>query len=475
MSVITRFAPSPTGFLHIGGARTALFNWLYARHHGGKYLLRIEDTDRARSTEAAIQAIFDGLGWLGLEGDEPPVFQSQRMERHAEVARELLARGTAYHCYCMREELAAMRARARAEGRTTGYAGRCRDLEPAAVPPGVPPVIRLKAPRHGQTVIEDRVQGTVRFANEQLDDMVLLRSDGTPTYMLSVVVDDHDMAITHIIRGDDHLVNAARQTQLYRALDWPVPIFSHIPLIHGPDGAKLSKRHGALAIDAYREMGFLPEAMRNYLLRLGWSHGDDEIIATEQAVAWFDLDTIGRGAARFDMARLTSINAHYLRQTPDAELAGLVAPRLEAAGLRIDETARARLESGMAGLKPRASTLAELAERARFYVAPRPLALDDKAAKLLDARARERLAGLALGLRDVARWGEGELEATVRAQAEAAGARLGEIAQPLRAALTGSTASPGIFEVMAILGRDEVLGRLADAIEGANAAAQHDD
>jgi glutamyl-tRNA synthetase len=475
MSIVTRFAPSPTGFLHIGGARTALFNWLYARHHGGRYLLRIEDTDRARSTAAAIQAIFDGLSWLGLEGDELPVFQSRRIERHADAAQELLALGAAYRCYCSPEELAAMRARARAEGRTTGYDGRCRDLGPADVPPGVAPVIRLKAPRHGETVIEDRVQGTVRFANEQLDDMVLLRSDGTPTYMLSVVVDDHDMAITDIIRGDDHLVNAARQTQLYLALDWPLPTFAHIPLIHGPDGAKLSKRHGALAVDAYREMGFLPQAMRNYLLRLGWSHGDDEIISTEQAIAWFDLDAVGRGAARFDMARLTSINAHYLRQMSDAELAGLVAPRLASEGLRIDDQARARLVAAMAGLKPRASTLAELTDRARFYVAPRPLALDDKAAKLLDARARERLAGLATALREVARWGESELEAIVRAQAEAAGVRLGEIAQPLRAALTGSTASPGIFEVMAILGPDEVLGRLADTIEGANAAAQHGD
>jgi glutamyl-tRNA synthetase len=356
-----------------------------------------------------------------------------------------------------------------------GYDGRCRDLAPAAPPPGVPPVIRLKAPRAGETVIEDRVQGTVRFANEQLDDMVLLRSDGTPTYMLSVVVDDHDMAITHIIRGDDHLVNAARQTQLYLALDWPVPTFAHIPLIHGADGAKLSKRHGALAVDAYREMGFLPEAMRNYLLRLGWSHGDDEIIPTAQAIAWFDLDAVGRGAARFDMARLTSINAHYLRQTPDAELVDLIAPRLEAERLRIDEAARARLEAGMAGLKPRAATLAELAERASFYVATRPLPLDDKAARLLDGRARERLAGLVVALRGVARWDEDAVEAVVRAQAEAAGVKLGEIAQPLRATLTGSTVSPGIFEVMAILGREEVLGRLADAVEGANAAAQHDD
>jgi glutamyl-tRNA synthetase len=473
MSVITRFAPSPTGYLHIGGARTALFNWLYARHHGGKYLVRIEDTDRARSTEAAIQAIFDGLSWLGLGGDEPPVFQSERQERHAEVARDLLARGAAYLCYCTPDELAEMRARARAEGRSGVYDGRWRERDPAEAPPGVPPVIRLKAPRQGETVIEDRVQGTVRFANEQLDDMVLLRSDGTPTYMLSVVVDDHDMAITHIIRGDDHLVNAARQTQLYRALGWAVPTFAHIPLIHGADGAKLSKRHGALALDAYRDMGFLPEAMRNYLLRLGWSHGDDEIIPTGQAIEWFDLDAVGRGAARFDMARLTSLNAHHLRQTDDAELAALIAPRLEAEGLRIDEAARARLAAAMAGLKPRATTLVDLAQRARFYVAPRPIALDEHAAKLLDRPARERLAALAGALRDLASWDEAALEATVRAQAEATGLKLGQLAQPLRAALTGRAASPGIFEVMAMLGREEVLARLADAAEALNTAAQH--
>jgi glutamyl-tRNA synthetase len=475
MSVITRFAPSPTGFLHVGGARTALFNWLYARHHGGRYLLRIEDTDRTRSTEAAIQAILDGLSWLGLSGDEPPVFQSQRQERHAAVARELLARGAAYLCYCTPEELAEMRARARAEGRSALYDGRWRERDPAEAPPGVPPVIRLKAPRHGETVIEDRVQGTVRFANEQLDDMVLLRSDGTPTYMLSVVVDDHDMAISHIIRGDDHLVNAARQTQLYRALGWPLPTFAHIPLIHGADGAKLSKRHGALAIEAYREMGFLPEAVRNYLLRLGWSHGDDEIISTEQAIAWFDLGAVGRGAARFDMARLTSLNAHYLRQTDDAELAALIAARLEAEGLRIDEVAQARLEAAMAGLKPRATTLVDLAERARFYVAPRPIALDVNAAKLLDQPARARLAALAEALWHLASWDEATLEAAVRAQAEAAGVKLGQLAQPLRAALTGSTASPGIFEVMAVLGREEVLARLRDVVERVDAAAQHSD
>ena len=475
MSVVTRFAPSPTGFLHIGGARTALFNWLFARHHRGRYLLRIEDTDRARSTEAAIQAILDSLGWLGLLGDELPIFQSQRSERHAEVARQLLERGAAYRCYCTPEELRAMREQARAEGRWTGYDGRWRDRDPAEAPAGVAPALRLRAPRTGETVVADRVQGEVRFDNAQLDDMVLLRADGTPTYMLSVVVDDHDMGVSHIIRGDDHLVNAARQTQIYRALDWPLPAFAHIPLIHGQDGAKLSKRHGALGVSAYREMGFLPEALRNYLLRLGWSHGDDEIISTEQATAWFDLDAVGKGAARFDMARLTNLNAHYLRQTDDAALARLIAPRLAAAGHPVDAASLARLEAGMAGLKPRATTLVDLAARATFYVARRPLALSEKAARLLGSAARERLGRLLPALASLPAWDEMALEQTVRAEAEELSVKLGQIAQPLRAALTGSDASPGIFEVMVVLGRDEVLGRISDAVAGANTALQHGD
>ena len=475
MSVITRFAPSPTGFLHIGGARTALFNWLFARHHGGRYLLRIEDTDRARSTEAAIQAILDGLGWLGLVGDELPVFQSQRSERHAAVASALLERGAAYRCYCTPDDLQAMREQARALGRWTGYDGRWRDRDPAEAPAGIAPAVRLKAPRTGATIVPDRVQGEVRFDNAQLDDMVLLRADGTPTYMLSVVVDYHDMGVTHVIRGDDHLVNAARQTQIYRALDWPVPVFAHIPLIHGADGAKLSKRHGALGVDAYRAMGFLPEALRNYLLRLGWSHGDDEVIGTEQAIAWFDLDAVGRGAARFDMARLTSLNAHYLRQTDDATLARLVVPHLEAAGHLVDEAALARLQAGMAGLKPRATTLVDLAERATFYVARRPLVPSDKAARLLDPAARERLAGLLPVLAGLPAWEPWGLEQAVRGHAEERHLKLGLIAQPLRAALTGSDASPGIFDVMVVLGRDEVVGRIADAAEGADTAMQHGD
>jgi len=392
MSVVVRFAPSPTGYLHIGGARTALFNWLYARHCRGRYLLRIEDTDRARSTEAAIQAIFDGLEWLELMPDEPPVFQSQRIERHREVAERLLAEGKAYYCWCSPEELEEMRARARAEKRPVRYDRRCRERDPASAPADVRPVVRLKMPIEGETVIEDLVQGTVRIANEQLDDMILLRSDGTPTYMLSVVVDDHDMGITHVIRGDDHLTNAFRQYQLYRAMGAPVPAFAHIPLIHGPDGAKLSKRHGALSVIEYREMGILPEAMRNYLMRLGWSHGDQEIISTEEAIAWFDIRDVGRSPARFDMNKLLSLNAHYLREKPDAELVRLVLPRLEAAGIRVEDAARQRLEAGMAGLKLRARTLVELAEAARIYVQPRPVPLTAKAAKLLDDAMQKKLA-----------------------------------------------------------------------------------
>jgi glutamyl-tRNA synthetase len=528
MSAVTRFAPSPTGFLHIGGARTALFNWLYARHHGGRYLLRIEDTDRARSTEAAIAAIFDGLGWLGLLGDEPLVYQSQRQGRHAEVAHGLLERGRAYRCWATPVELEEMRAHARAEGRSVRYDGRWRNRDPAEAPPGIDPVIRLKAQQDGETVVHDRVQGEVRFPNAQLDDLVLLRSDGTPTYMLSVVVDDHDMGITHVIRGDDHLTNAARQIQIYRALDWPVPEFAHIPLIHGPDGAKLSKRHGALGVDAYREQGFLPEALRNYLLRLGWSHGDDEIIGDEQAIAWFNLDAVGRGAARFDIARLTSLNAHYLRQRPDAELVELIVPRLEASGIEIDHEARRRLLAAMGGLKPRASTLVELAAAAQsIYLAERPIMVSIKAAAILNSApasiegraetknrgtgklesgpagvagdaeakptikvegdlrsgpaimtgrvssARDYLRNLLSNLESVQSWDEATLEAAVRAFAAERGVGLGKVAQPLRAALTGADASPGIFEVMAILGRDEVLGRIEDAIESRNRAAHN--
>jgi glutamyl-tRNA synthetase len=466
MSVVVRFAPSPTGFLHIGGARTALFNWLFARHHGGKFLLRIEDTDRLRSTPEAVDAIIDGLRWLELQWDGEIVLQSERASRHAEAAQALLAAGNAYYCYCTPEELAAMRERARAEGRSMLYDGTWRDRDPREAPPGVKPAIRLKAPRAGETMIRDHVQGEVTVANAQLDDLIILRSDGTPTYNLSVVVDDHDMGITHVIRGDDHLNNAFRQTQIYRALGWAVPEFAHVPLIHGPDGAKLSKRHGALGVDAYREMGYLPEALRNYLLRLGWSHGDDEIISTEQAIQWFDVDAVGRAAARFDFAKLDSLNGHYIRSAEDARLVALVTPRLEKAlGFVLEESARARLLAAMPGLKPRAKTLAELADKARFYVERRPIPIDDKARAQLAGDASRLLHDLAPALAR-SRWQGPALEELVRGFAEAQGLKLGALAQPLRAALVGSIASPPIFEVMEVLGREETLARLADAAPG---------
>src|SRR5580704_2491294 len=463
MSVVVRFAPSPTGFLHIGGARTALFNWLFAKHHGGKFLLRIEDTDRARSTTAAVDAIIDGLRWLGLDWDGEIVLQSERSARHAKVARQLLAAGKAYYCYCTPAELEAMREKARAEGRSVRYDGTWRNRDPKEAPLGIPPVIRLKAPQTGQTVIEDRVQGRVVVANAQLDDLIILRADGTPTYNHSVVVDDHDMAITHVIRGDDHLNNAFRQTQIYRALGWPVPEFAHVPLIHGADGAKLSKRHGALGVEAYREMGYLPEALRNYLLRLGWGHGDAEIIPTEQAIEWFDIDAVGRAAARFDFTKLDNLNGHYIRAAEDDRLVALIAPRLEQVfGRPLSESEIGRLRKAMPELKVRPKTLVELAANARFLVAPRPIRPDDKAAKLLTADARRLLTDL-LGQLRPSKWQTDRLEEEVRSFADQKGLKLGSVAQPLRAALTGSVASPGIFVVMKILGREESLGRIADA------------
>jgi glutamyl-tRNA synthetase len=461
MSVVVRFAPSPTGFLHIGGARTALFNWLYARRTGGKFLLRIEDTDRVRSTDAAKAAILHGLRWLELDWDGDVLYQSARAARHAEVALELLAKGRAYRCFCTPEELAERREKARAEGRPLSYDRKCRDRKD--VPGGTPSAIRLKAPLEGETVIDDLVQGVVRVGNEQLDDMILLRADGTPVYMLSVVVDDHDTGVTHVIRGDDHLTNAFRQTQLYRGMDWTAPAFAHIPLIHGPDGAKLSKRHGALGVEAYIEMGYLPEAMRNYLMRLGWAHGDDEIISTEQAIAWFDIGDVGRSPARFDFAKLDSLNSHYLRQAHNARLVALVRPFLaKVMGSAPDAAGEARLLRGMDGLKQRARTLADLAASAALYVRPRPISIDAKAAAILNADARARLGRLALRLAFLDAWNQAALEAAVRAFAECEGAKLGDVAQPLRAALTGSTVSPGIFEVMETLESAEVLGRIND-------------
>ncbi len=465
MTVVTRFAPSPTGFLHIGGARTALFNHLFARHHGGRYLLRIEDTDRERSTEQAIDAILDGLSWLGLSADAPPVFQSHNADRHAALALQLLADGKAYHCYCTPEELQEMRDRARAEGRPVRYDGRWRDRDPADAPSDIPPVVRLKAPLDGETVIHDLVQGEVRVANSQLDDMVLLRSDGTPVYMLSVVVDDHDMGVTHVIRGDDHLTNAFRQTQLFKALGFPVPAFGHIPLIHGPDGKKLSKRHGALAVQDYREKGYLPEALRNYLLRLGWGHGDEEIIDDARAVELFDLDGVGRAAARFDFAKLEALNAHYLRESDNARLVELIVPLISAdLGQTLDDAKTALLIRAMDGLKERARTVTELAENAKFYVAERPIALNDKARKLLDGDAPALLGDLRHALMPVEAWNHNALEDIVRTFSEERAVKLGKVAQPLRAALTGSNASPGIFEVAELLCKSQVLGRIDDAI-----------
>jgi glutamyl-tRNA synthetase len=470
MTVVTRFAPSPTGFLHIGGARTALFNWLYARGRGGKILLRIEDTDRERSTTAAIDAILDGLSWLGLDWDGETVYQFSRSARPREVVEQLLATGRAYRCYASTEELAEMREKARGEGRSKLYDGRWRDRDPSDAPLGVKPVIRLKAPLTGETAIDDQVQGRVVWQNENLDDLVLLRSDGTPTYMLAVVVDDHDMGVTHIIRGDDHLTNGARQSQIYQALGWQVPVMAHIPLIHGPDGSKLSKRHGALGVDAYRAMGYLPAAMRNYLVRLGWSHGDQEIFSTAEMKEFFDLPQIGRSPARFDFAKLESLNGHYMRQSSDADLLAeveRVLPHIAGGAelaARLTPELRGKLLAAMGGLKERAKTLIELVDGARFILSDRPLALDDKAAALLTADARHLLSELSEPLRTLEPWTAEATEQAVRAFAEQRALKLGSVAQPLRAALTGRTTSPPIFDVLAVLGRGESLGRLSDQV-----------
>jgi glutamyl-tRNA synthetase len=468
--IVTRFAPSPTGFLHIGGGRTALFNWLFARRHGGKMLLRIEDTDRERSTAAAINAIIDGLSWLGITWDGEIVFQFSRAARHRQVAEQLLASGHAYHCYCSPEELAAMREKARAEGRTRLYDGRCRELNSKDAPAGINPVIRLKAPLTGETVVDDQVQGRVIWQNENLDDFVLLRSDGTPTYMLAVVVDDHDMGVTHIIRGDDHLNNAARQTQIYQGLGWRVPIMAHIPLIHGPDGSKLSKRHGALGIDAYRAMGYLPAAMRNYLVRLGWSHGDQEIFSTDEMIAAFDLPQIGRSPARFDFTKLESLNGHYIRASDDADLIAAIEDLLPhiAGGhelaSKMTPVLRAKLMAAMPGLKERAKTLVELFDASRFLWASRPVDVNEQAKTFLTNDAKALIQGLLPELEAISEWNAAVVEGVVRPYAERAGLKLGAVAQPLRAALTGRTTSPPIFDVLAVLGRDESLARLRDQI-----------
>jgi glutamyl-tRNA synthetase len=460
--VVTRFAPSPTGYLHIGGARTALFNWLYARHCGGRFLLRIEDTDRARSTDDAVRAIIDGMTWLGLDWDGEAISQITRTDRHVAAVETLLANGQAYRCYATPEELEEMRTKARATGTARLYDGLWRDREPSEAPQGIDPVIRFRAPLDGTTVIDDQVQGTVTVQNDGLDDIVLLRADGTPTYMLAVVVDDHDMGVTHVIRGDDHLNNALRQANLIEALGWDRPTYAHIPLIHGADGAKLSKRHGALGVEAYRDMGYLPETLRNYLLRLGWSHGDDEIISTEQAVSWFDFGGLGKSPSRLDLAKLDNLNGHYLREAAIDRLADIVAPYLaDRLGRALTEDDAARLSEGLPGLRDRAKTVLEVIDIGEFYFvkgAPTP---DPKSAKLLTQDAVEGLGRLHVKLDGISEWTAEALEETVRAFADAEELKLGKVAQPLRAALTGRAVSPGVFEVMRVLGRDETLSRLA--------------
>lgn len=464
--VVTRFAPSPTGFLHIGGARTAMFNWLFARHHGGKALLRIEDTDKARSTQEAIDAISEGLEWLGLDWDGETIFQSKRAARHAEVAHELLASGNAYKCFATAEELTAMREQQKAEKKPMRYDGRWRDRDPSEASEGAPYVIRLKTETSGKTTIADAVQGDVSVQNSEIDDFILLRSDGTPTYMLAVVVDDHDMGVTHLIRGDDHLNNAFRQLAMIRAMGWKTPTYAHIPLIHGNDGAKLSKRHGALGVEAYRDMGIMPDAMFNYLLRLGWGHGDDEIISREQAIEWFSLAGVGKSPSRFDAKKLQNLNGQYIREADDTMLAGLTQPWIEEElGLKLSTQDVDLLVQAMPVLKSRAKNLIELANNSLFLYKKRPLDLDEKAQSLLDDQARQLLGSIHSTLTDLNDWSLEETEESVKAIAEAAELGLGKLAQPMRAALTGSTSSPGIFDVLILLGKEESLGRLADQIK----------
>ncbi len=456
--VITRFAPSPTGYLHIGGGRTALFNWLFARHHHGTFLLRIEDTDRARSTKDAVDALLDGVKWLGLDWDGEPIFQFARMNRHAEVAHDLVRQGKAYYCQCTPDDLEKMRAEQREKGQHVGYDRRCRDKGHTSG------AVRIKAPDGaGDMLVSDIVQGDVQVPLSQLDDMILLRADGTPTYMLSVVVDDHDMDITHVIRGDDHLNNTFRQRMIYDAMGWNTPVFAHVPMIHGPDGGKLSKRHGAVGLEAYRDMGYLPEAMRNYLLRLGWGHGDTEIISTEEAINVFALEDIGRSPSRMDFAKLASVNAHYMRGLTDDGLMERLMPFLEQAlGEKPDAAGRQRVKAGLHDLKERAETLIELAHAGLFYVRKRPLLPDDAADKVLDSSARQLLGDMHGVLSGLADFTSAGIEQVLKSFAAEKGLKLGKVAMPLRAALTGTTNSPSIFHVAEILGKNEVLGRLGD-------------
>lgn len=467
-AIVTRFAPSPTGFLHIGGARTALFNWLYAKSLGGQMRLRIEDTDKARSTPEAIDAIVDSLAWLGLDHDGDTVFQSKQAERHAQVANALLEAGKAYKCFATQEELTTMREEARAAGKPPRYDGRWRDRDASEAPEGAPFVIRVKAPHDGVTLVDDQVQGQVKTPNKDLDDFIILRSDGSPTYMLAVVVDDHDMGVTHVIRGDDHLTNAARQCIIFDAMGWARPVFGHIPLIHGPDGAKLSKRHGAVGAEAYRADGFLPETMRNYLARLGWAHGDDEIFSTQQAIEWFGFEGMGKSAARFDLKKLTALNAHYMRAMRVEDFSEALASSLaylpNASRLPTPMSAEQNLAftSALPSLKERARTLVELVDSAAFLFATRPLAMDEKAAALLNDEARVHVRKLVNAFEGLEVWEAHVLEETTKAYAEAAEIKLGIVAQPLRAALTGSKTSPGIYDVLIALGREESLARLRD-------------
>lgn len=469
-NIVARFAPSPTGYLHIGGARTALFNWLFAQHNQGKMLLRIEDTDRERSTDAATAAILDGLTWLGLTWDGEAISQFGRVDRHREVAEELVRRGEAYYAYETPDELKAMRDKAMEEKRPPRYDGSWRDRDPSEAPAGVKGAIRIKAPRDGETIVRDLVQGDVTFPNKDLDDFIILRSDGNPTYMHAVVVDDHDMGVTHIIRGDDHLTNAARQTVIYKAMGWDVPEMAHIPLIHGADGAKLSKRHGALGVEAYRAMGYLPAALLNYLARLGWSHGDDEVMSIDQMIAWFNVSDINKGAARFDFAKLEALNGIHMRAMDDAALTRAfidTLPFLEGGDAflaKLDDARRAQLLAAVPGLKERAKTLVELLDGAQFLFAARPLKLDEKAATLVAGPAKDVLRGAFDALRGVNDWTVANAEAAIRAYAEQAGVKLGGVAQPLRAALTGRSTSPGVFDVLGVLGRDESLARIEDQI-----------
>ncbi|GBQ35983.1 glutamate--tRNA ligase [Komagataeibacter saccharivorans] len=468
MTVRTRFAPSPTGLLHIGNARAALFNFLYARHHGGKFLLRVEDTDRERSTQKAVDVLFDGLAWMGIESDEKPVFQSTRQARHAEVAHELLEKGLAYRCYCTADELKEMREKAMAEGRPPRYNGMWRDRNPSEAPANTPYTVRIKAPREGETIIHDLVQGDVRVANAEMDDMIILRADGTPVYQLAVVVDDHDMDITHVIRGDDHLTNTFRQAMIYRAMGWDLPHFAHLPLIHGPDGAKLSKRHGAQSVVEFREMGYLPEALNNYLLRLGWGHGDAEILSREEQIRLFDLDGVGRSPSRMDYAKLLHINGVWLRQADDERLTGDVMERLAAMeGVDTSDATRAKVLALMPGLKERAKTLVELADNAAFLGRSLPLSFDAKAEKQFTPENRAMLGRLAEALKAAEPFTRETVDATLRQFAETHEMKLGKVAQPLRAAVTGSTMSPGIDDTLVALGRDEVLARI-------NAVAAHE-